>query len=549
MSEKVVGQETSSDNAAVQASTVAQVLIGGVWREANYASVSIPTSPLPQNDPAADLSETSFPVSQWEDCNEALEVASEAFKELRNLPPEKIATFLETYADRLEANAKEICEMAHRETALPYAPRLFELEMPRTIHQIRLSAVAARSASWALPTIDTANNIRSCLGPLGPVAVLGPNNFPLAYGSVSGGDFASAIAAGNPVIAISHHSHPNTIYLMAKELHQAAESCQMPSGTVQLIHRVDRKDGLRLISDKRLAAAGFTGGKKAGLALKKAADEAGNLIYLEMSSLNPVLILPGALTERPDEILDELQTSCLMAAGQFCTSPNLIFLLKSQESKTFIENYTQKVQEAPNGILVGPEVASGLAEGITQLRQAGADLLVGDKPTENPACRENTLLQVRGDQFLKNSEALQVEAFGNSAMFVVADDLAQLGKIIESLEGNLTGTIYSAANGSDDKAYDAVVSEMRQKVGRLLNDKMPTGVAVSAAMNHGGPYPATGHAGFTAVGVPGALRRFGMLHCYDNVREHRLPTVLRNKNELGTWRLVDGESTKEDLSL
>jgi NADP-dependent aldehyde dehydrogenase len=194
-------------------------------------------------------------------------------------------------------------------------------------------------------------------------------------------------------------------------------------------------------------------------------------------------------------------------------------------------------------------VQESLKESIASLRQAGADLLAGDSDGGGSGySRANTLLRVDGDGFLRNAEALQTEAFGNASLIVVADDVAQLGEIVERLEGNLTGCIYSETAGRDDAAYDQIAPRLRQRVGRLLNDKMPTGVAVSSAMNHGGPYPATGHPGFTAVGIPAALRRFSMLQCYDNVRSQRLPPCLRDHNVTGRmWRFIDGSWTQGDV--
>jgi NADP-dependent aldehyde dehydrogenase len=248
-----------------------------------------------------------------------------------------------------------------------------------------------------------------------------------------------------------------------------------------------------------------------------------------LSSINPVVILPGALDERLDDIAAQFTTSCLLGTGQFCTNPGLVILLAGDATERFIDTLVAKFKAAPAGTLLSAGVARSLAQGIGALIRAGAHTLVGGKlSTGQGYAHANTLLRVSGRDFLEASEALQTEAFGNASLVVVASDLDEACEVIERLEGNLTGCVYSHTAGADDAAYEQVAWRLRPKVGRLLNDKMPTGVAVSPAMNHGGPYPATGHPGFTAVGIPASLRRFAMLQCYDNVRPHRLPAALRS---------------------
>jgi NADP-dependent aldehyde dehydrogenase len=521
----------------------APVLLAGRWRAAN-ASGSFRSENPATREPLEE-----FPVSTWQDCDEALSAAAETFQQMRGLPAEKLAAFLEAFAARIEARKEEIVKLANLETALPVSPRLADNELPRTTGQLRQAAAAAREGSWATPTIDTKNNIRSMLAPIGPVVVFGPNNFPLAFNSASGGDFAAAIAAGNPVIAKANTSHPGTTRLLAEEAHAAAQATGMPAGTVQLIYRTSHEDGERLVSDTRVGATGYTGSRSAGLKLKAAADKAGRLIYLELSSVNPVVILPGALDEKLDDIAGQFTTSCLMGTGQFCTNPGLVILLAGERTEQLIDKLVEKFKAAPAGTLLSAGVAKSLEQGISFLIRAGAHTLVGGKNAGSKGYSHgNTLLRASGRQFLEAPEALQGEAFGNASLLVVAADLAEAARVCEQLEGNLTGCIYSHTGGADDAAYDKLAPILRQKVGRLLNDKMPTGVAVSPAMNHGGPYPATGHPGFTAVGIPASLRRFAALACYDGVRENRLPPALQNKNPTGqTWRLIDGKWTTGDV--
>jgi NADP-dependent aldehyde dehydrogenase len=309
---------------------------------------------------------------------------------------------------------------------------------------------------------------------------------------------------------------------------RAIQKTGMPAATVQMIFGIARSDGEKLAGDPRVGAIAFTGSRTAGMALKASADAVGKPVYLEMSSVNPVVIFPGALEERASDVVTELTTSALMGTGQFCTNPGIVFLVAGETTEAFLKDLAAKYDEAPCGTLLSKGTQQGLVEGIEALTAAGAEVVCGSRP----AAREgyawsNTLLRVDGDTFLAKSEALQTEAFGNATLAVIASSVEQLSDLMRCCEGNLTGCIYSAKDGRDDANYDSVAKVLRTKVGRLLNDKMPTGVAVSPAMNHGGPFPATGHPHFTAVGIPAALRRFTRLACYDNVRAERLPEVLR----------------------
>jgi NADP-dependent aldehyde dehydrogenase len=261
------------------------------------------------------------------------------------------------------------------------------------------------------------------------------------------------------------------------------------------------------------------------------------------------VILPAALDERFDAIVDDFCGSCLMGTGQFCTNPGFVLLIAGDKTDTFVETVKSKFAEAPVGTLLSKSGVSGLSQAIQTLRQAGAEVLVGGTEGGGQgASFANTLMRVSGQDFLANPEALQTEAFGNASLMVVAADVAEARDVLRHLEGNLTGCIYSHTADADDEAYNQLVGPLRQRVGRLINDKMPTGVAVSPAMNHGGPYPATGHPGFTAVGIPASLIRFAMLQSFDQVRPHRLPPLLQDKNPCGAWRLIDGNWTQDDVA-
>ena len=522
-----------------------KVLIDGEWREASASKTFQAFNPTTREPIPED-----YPVSTWADCDAALSAATSAAKQMRKLSGEQIAEFLEAFATGIESRKAELVEMAHAETALPKSPRLADGELPRTTNQLRQAAHAARDGSWRNAVIDTATGIRSCLSPIGPVCVFGPNNFPFAFGSVSGGDFAAAIAAGNPVIGKANSAHPGTTRIFAEIALEAAKSTDVPNNAVQLLYRTDHADGERLVADSRVAATGYTGSRAAGLKLKAAADAAGKPIYLELSSVNPVVILPGALADRAEEIADEFKTSGLMGTGQFCTNPGIALLLSGDATNAFVKSVVDRYREAPVGTLLSEGVETSLAKSVETLKQAGAEqLLGGDLGVGSGFSCANTVLKLDGKQFLADPDVFQTEAFGNAALLVIADDVEQACLILEQMEGNLTGCVYSSTSGADDSAYDQIADVLRPKVGRLLNDKMPTGVAVSPAMNHGGPFPATGHPGFTAVGIPGSLIRFAMLECYDNVRPGRLPACLADKNPSGKmWRQIDSAWTQADVS-
>ena len=504
--------------------TPVPVLIDGDWRASRSAGVFQAENPT-----LGQLLPDLYPVSGRDEVMDALAAGSRAAEALWTTPGSAVAAFLDRFAAGIEARADDLVAIAHTETGLPTAPRLRNVELPRTTGQLRQAAEAARTGSWRRPIRDDALNIHSLFNPLGgPVVVMGPNNFPFAFNSAAGGDFAAAIAAHNPVIAKANTGHPGTTGLLAELAREAVVEAGLHPATVQLLYRTPREVGLELVSHPLVGGTGFTGSKAAGLELKRAADAAGKPIYLEMSSINPVVLLEGAIEERGEKLAEEFFASCTMGAGQFCTNPGLIILPDSPAGHRFVEAAASRFSAAEGGVLLGRGVREGLVSAVARLQAAGAELLCGGQPLPGPAVRfANTLLRVGAAAFLANAEALQTEAFGPVSLLVTARDSCEMTDVIRHLEGNLTGTVYSHSGSRDDADYDLIEPVLRRKVGRLLNDKMPTGVAVSPAMNHGGPFPATGHPGFTAVGMPTSICRFAALHCYDAVRPVRLPPDLR----------------------
>lgn len=523
-----------------------KVLIAGAWRDSDS-----PAGRFRAVDPTTgEEVGPAFPRSSSADIDACLAAGAAAAVELADVDPARIAAFLADYAGRIDADAPRLVALAARETGLPVEPRLLRVEIPRTTAQLRQAGEAARTWSFACPVLDTKAGLRSCFGPLAkPVLVLGPGNFPFAFNAASGGDFAAAVAARNPVVAKAHPGHPATTQALAEHAAAAVAAAALPAATVQLVYDVPPAVGLRMCADARVGAVAFTGSRLGGLALKAAADAAAIPIYLEMSSLNPVFVLPGAVDERGDAIAEELVASCTLGAGQFCTNPGFVALVDGGAAQRFVAETTRRFGAAPPAVLLGRGVRDGLEASLAELVGAGARVVAGGRRDDGPGFRfPPTLLVTSATTFLARPGALQREAFGPASLLVLAADADELRRVAVALEGNLTASIYGASDGRDEDLHRAVARVLRARAGRLLDDKMPTGVAVSPAMAHGGPYPATAHPGVTSVGIPAAIRRFVALHGYDHVRDAHLPPVLRDRNPGGVWRCIDGRWTTEDVS-
>lgn len=522
------------------------LLIDGQWIEPDASSVTFQAA----NPATGDDWPEHYVLSDLAQLQTVLAAGQRAARELARHPAGARAAFLERYAELIEAHAEELAVQAERETGHPAGPRYLAAEIPRTLLQLRDAARCARDENWTQPVIDTALNLRSRLESLGkPVLVFGPNNFPFAYNGICGGDFAAAVATGHPVIAKAHPAHPGTTLQLGRLAARAVQECGLPPATVQLFYHCSPADGLALAGDPRLGAIGFTGSAAAGRAIKAAADAAGIPAYFEMSGVNPVGILPAAMAERPAEIAAAYCDSCHQGVGQFCTNPGLVLVVAGPGLDTFIAAATARFAALEPGPMLTAQLPRHLAGAVRTLVKAGAQILAQSKPAESADFRPRaTLLRVDGARFLADPAGFQEEMFGPASLLVVAGDVVELRTIFAHLNASLTGSLYTARDGSDDALYSDLVPLLTPRIGRLLNDKMPTGVAVSPAMMHGGPFPAGGHPGFTAVGMPASLRRFGALRCYDSVRPHRLPPALRDHNpNPALWRCIDGAWTRGDV--
>lgn len=472
----------------------------------------------------------SFPISSWGDLDLMAEAAMDAARSDAGSEPGRIARCLRIMADRLDARRDEIAAAAHQESGLPLDPRLSKIEFDRMLGQLRMAAEAAEdisAGSWRQPLVDAETDIRSDRGPLGgAVLCIGPNNFPLAFHGVSGGDFAAAIAAGNPVIAKGHPLHPETGRMLAECAHESVIESGLHPATVQYFHHCEPEDGLLLVRDPRIAAVGFTGSREAGLSIKAAADDSGTPSYLEMSSVNPVFMAAGSLREDVAGLAATWAGSILMGAGQFCTKPGLAIVI-GPKGEAFARESAKALEAAAPGILFSSAAVDRLVERLAAAVDAGAELVTGGRPEGAGFRFQPTLLDVPASRFLADFTELSAERFGPVGMVVRAADLSEAVAIAERMEGQLTATICTGTGETDDDAWMALSSVLRPRCGRLLENKMPTGVAVVPSMVHGGPYPATGHSGFTAVGMPTSIVRFTMARCWDGVSARRMPAWLR----------------------
>ncbi|PXX96261.1 aldehyde dehydrogenase (NADP(+)) [Halomonas sp. LBP4] len=474
----------------------------------------------------------------------ACELAEEAFAGYRESSLEARATFLETVAGEIEALGDALIERAMAETGLPRA-RL-EGECGRTCGQLRLFASVVRAGEWLDVRLDPALperapmprvDLRQRHVALGPVAVFGASNFPLAF-SVAGGDTASALAAGCPVVVKAHSAHPGTSELVGRAVQQAVAQCGLPEGVFSVLFGSGKEIGQALVADPRIQAVGFTGSRSGGLALMATAQARPQPIpvYAEMSSINPVFLLPEALATRGAEIAEGFVGSVNMGAGQFCTNPGLVIGVKGAALDAFVAAAGEAVRGSAAQTMLTPGIYAAYGDGVSQLAGEAREIARGPAG-EGPHPCQTALFAARGADFL-NSEALQAEVFGAASLVIECDDLDQVKAVAEHLEGQLTATLQ--LDDGDVEAARTLLPVLERKAGRVLANGWPTGVEVCHAMVHGGPFPATSDSRTTSVGSA-AIQRFLRPVCYQNLPADLLPEALKDGNPLGVTRLVDGK--------
>lgn len=504
---------------------------------------------LAASDPAAGVAiGPTFHTAHPDEVDAAARLAAAAAPALAALPGRAKAAFLRDLAARIESALPALSSRAQLETALPEAR--CQGEIARTVGQLRLFADLVEKGEWVDARIETANpdrkpapkpDHRSMCRALGPVAVFCASNFPFAY-SVAGGDTASALAAGCPVVVVAHPAHPGTAEIMGGLIVDAARAAGLPEGAFSMLVGDGRVVGRRLVLHPAIRAVGFTGSRSGGRALMDlaAGRDAPIPVYAEMSSVNPVVLLEGAVAARGEAIAAGLVGSCTLGVGQFCTQPGLILLVRSAAAEALVDRLAAGFAAAPEGVMLHAGIAKSYAAGLAaRAARKGVRLLARGAAGGLPNRAQPALLAVGAADFLADS-SLQEEIFGPCSLVVWCDDAAQMRAVVDCLEGSLTATLHATdaelADGSD------LVERLAALAGRVVLNGFPTGVEVSPAIVHGGPYPALSDGRTTSVGT-GAIHRFTRLVCYQSFVDAALPPELQDSNPLGLSRLVNGSRT------
>ncbi|NRR34160.1 aldehyde dehydrogenase (NADP(+)) [Oxalobacteraceae bacterium] len=488
--------------------------------------------------------EPAFGGATPDDLEQACALAWSAFDVYRETTLEARAAFLERIAENILAIGDALIVRCMAESGLPRA-RL-EGERGRTVGQLRLFAAVVRAGDFLDARIDPAQPQRQPLArvdlrlrniPLGPVAVFGASNFPLAF-SVGGGDTASALAAGCPVIVKAHSAHPGTSVLVGRAIQQAVADCGLPEGTFSLLFDSGRAIGQALVSDWRIKAVGFTGSRGGGTALMHlaAARHEPIPVYAEMSSINPVLLFPQALATRAEQIGQAFAAALTLGAGQFCTNPGLILAVDGPDLERFIGAAEAALSDVPAATMLTPGIHHSYA-GAVQALCTHADVTVEARGQSGaPHQGQAALFSTTAQAFRRRAE-LQGETFGAASLIVRCPDLETVRQIVEELEGQLTAALH--VDESDYEEAAKILPALERRVGRILVNGFGTGVEVGHAMVHGGPFPSTSDGRSTSVGS-NAIARFLRPVSYQDVPDVLLPDALKAANPLGLARRLDG---------
>ncbi|MGL6244210.1 aldehyde dehydrogenase (NADP(+)) [Pseudomonas sp.] len=491
----------------------------------------------------------SFHQATFEEVDRAALAAAGAYPVYRSLSAAKRAEFLDAIADELDALGDDFVALVCRETALPAAR--IQGERGRTSGQMRLFANLLRRGDFYGARIDQAlperkplprPDLRQYRIGLGPVAVFGASNFPLAF-STAGGDTASALAAGCPVVVKAHSGHMATAELVAEAIIRAADKTGMPAGVFNMIY--GGGVGGALVKHPAIQAVGFTGSLKGGRALCDMAATRPQPIpvFAEMSSINPVIVLPQALEVRAETIARDLTASVVQGCGQFCTNPGLVIGLRSPQFSAFVQQVAGLMGDQPAQTMLNAGTLSSYGQGLQKLlAHPDIEHLAGSAQQGNQA--QPQLFKADVSLLINGDEVLQEEVFGPTTVVVEVADQAQLSAALNGLHGQLTATIIGES--ADFVQFGELTALLEQKVGRILLNGFPTGVEVCDSMVHGGPYPATSDARGTSVGTL-AIDRFLRPVCFQNYPDSLLPDALKNANPLRIQRLVDGQPSREVL--
>lgn len=476
---------------------------------------------------------------------EAVDLAQAAFESYKNCTGAQRASFLRAIATEIEALGTPLITTYCTESGLPEGRAIGE--RGRTMGQLRLFAALLDEGSWVEAVIEHADperqplpkpDLRKMLFPLGPVAIFGASNFPLAF-STAGGDTASALAAGCPVIVKGHPMHPATGELVAQAVIRAAESTGMPNGVFSHLNSQGNIVGQHLVKHPKIKAVGFTGSMAGGTALYRLAAERKEPIpvFAEMGSINPVVVLPSALQSDLDGWASKYAASITLGAGQFCTNPGLLLALKSTTLDVFIAKLSKELVQLEPSCMLHPHIHNAYTAGKSELAVQGGVTVAAayDKETA-PNTAQPAVITVNGANFMKNPK-LHKEVFGPFSVVVRCEDAQQMQAILLKLEGQLTGTVLGSE--TELSKYAGIVDALKSRVGRILFNGVPTGVEVNSAMVHGGPFPASTDARFTSVGTS-AIKRWVRPVSFQDWPNAYLPDALKAENPLGIVRLVEG---------
>lgn len=473
--------------------------------------------------------------------DQAIALAADAFPRFSALSGKQRGAFLRAIAEQIEGVVDDIAERGTLETGLPDA-RL-RGETARTTGQLRLFAALVEEGSWVDARIEKAQperqplpkpDIRSMLRPLGPVAVFCASNFPMAF-SVAGGDTAAALAAGCPVVVIAHSAHPGVAEIVGQAVLRAASATNMPEGVFSLLYGGGRSVGIPVVQHPVIQAVGFTGSRNGGTALMKAAANRPQPIpvYAEMSSINPVVILPGALERGEAALAEAFFGSLTLGVGQFCTNPGLVFL-PEDTGHVFLDRLKQLVAASTPGVMLSEGIAKAYTETVEAIGARPGVETIARCPAGGAGAAAVFAVSVR--RFLED-ELLQGEMFGPGTL-IVRGTLEEIEATIPELEGQLTASIHGTE--AELASHVSLVSALAAKAGRVIFNGFPTGVEVCHAMVHGGPYPSTSDGRSTSVGTM-SIQRFVRAVCYQSFPDSCLAPELQDANPLGIWRMVDGE--------
>lgn len=493
-----------------------------------------------------------FTEASSDEINEAVSLANKAFETYKTITGIEKTSFLNAIADELLALGDVLIDTYCKESGLPEGRA--KGERGRTVNQLRKFADLVEEGSWVEAIIDTADpdrnpapkpDLRKMMIPLGPVVIFGASNFPLAF-STAGGDTASALAAGCPVIVKSHPMHAGTGELVAYAINSAAEKTGMPDGVFSNLNSSGIEVGVQLVEHPDIKAVGFTGSLKGGKALYALAANRKEPIpvFAEMGSVNPVILLPEALNERAEEIAKTYARSITLGAGQFCTNPGLLVTIASSQTTDFINQLGKEIMEIVPSVMLHPSIAENYTTTKDLvLEQPQVDTLVQYTDAIEKNYGRQALATLSGKEFLANKTVHQ-EVFGPFSLIVTCANMKEMTHIISQLEGQLTGTIL--AEPSELENHQLLIETLQQKVGRLIYNGAPTGVEVCAAMVHGGPFPASTDSRFTSVGTQ-SIKRWVRPFSYQNWPNPLLPDALKDGNPLKILREVDGNQTYDSV--